>query len=118
MVVAQAGIPTHLGINSWGTQRTLTQLFVQVIPGLGPLASLTPVPRSRSTGSQQQMVQAKNIEYMPIVDGVEFVSTGASAVNCLSDVGSANRPITLSTNTNSRFNSVSLGTPIKTLPAN
>ena len=34
MVVAQAGVPVHLGIHSWGTEVSLTRLFAQVIPGL------------------------------------------------------------------------------------
>ena len=117
VVVAQAGVPLHLSINNWRTQRSLTWLFVQVINWLGPLASLTPVPQPRSTGAQQWAVLAVNTKYTPILpQGVELVPTVAWEVNCLSEVGPANRPITLSTDNDSGFKSVDLRTPVRTLP--
>ena len=52
MVVAQAGVPVHLGINNWATTASMTRLFAQVIPGLGSL--------HRCTSMLEQ------IKYMPI----------------------------------------------------
>ena len=52
MVVAQAGVPVHLGVNNWATTASMTQLFAQVIPGLGSLHGCT--------------VALEQIEYMPI----------------------------------------------------
>ena len=37
MVIAQAGVPVHLWVHSWAVQSAMTQLFTQVIPGLGSL---------------------------------------------------------------------------------
>ena len=37
MVVAQAGIPVHLGVNTWATTVSMTWLFTHIIPGLGSL---------------------------------------------------------------------------------
>ena len=42
MVVAQAGVPVHLGVHSWATQASMTWLFVQVIPEAGLLKWLEP----------------------------------------------------------------------------
>ena len=64
MVVAQAGIPVHLGVNNWATTASMTWLFAQVIPGLGSLHRCTAVP--------------KQIEYMPIAPkGCKMVSTSS-----------------------------------------
>ena len=64
MVVAQAR--AHLCINNWVTQVSLTQLFTQVIPGLGSLTSLALAPRPSTTGVQWQTAPAQNVQYTPI----------------------------------------------------
>ena len=46
------GVPVHLGVNNWAYTASMTQLFTQVIPGLGSL--------HRYTETSEQ------IEYMPI----------------------------------------------------
>ena len=45
MVVAQAGVLVHLGVNNWATTASMTQLFAQVIPGLGSLHRCTTAPK-------------------------------------------------------------------------
>ena len=55
MVVAQARVLVHLGLHSWATQALLTQLFAQVIPGLGSLTHLNPVAQPGSTWVSRQV---------------------------------------------------------------
>ena len=47
MVVAQAGVPLHLGDHTWAAMASMTRLFTQVILGLGslPLQPLSPGAR-------------------------------------------------------------------------
>ena len=54
MVVAQAGVPVHLGFHSWATQVLLTWLFAQVIPGLGSLTGFGPAAQPGTTRVPQR----------------------------------------------------------------
>ena len=44
MVVAQAGVPIHLGVNNWAAMASMTRLFAQVILGLGSLHGCAAMP--------------------------------------------------------------------------
>ena len=70
MVVAQVGVPVHLGVNNWATMASMTRLFTQVIPGLGSLHGCT-------NGTRADRIHA----YTPegVYDGSDFViSRGTS----------------------------------------
>ena len=102
MVVAQAGIPVHLGVNNWATTASMTQLFAQVIPGQGSLHRCT--------------MASKQIEYTPIAPkGCTMVSTSLFPREQVQDEGTATRPIYLGNETDSGLSSMGRSIPIKTL---
>ena len=102
MVVAQAGIPVHLGVNNWATTMSMTQLFAQVIPGLGSLHGCTAVP--------------EQIEYTPIPPkGFMMVPTSSFPGQQVRVEGTATRPIYLENETDSGISSMGQSTPVKTL---
>ena len=93
MVVTQAGVPVHLGVNNWATTASMTQLFAQVILGLGSLHRCTTTP--------------KQIEYMPIAPkGSTMVSTLLFPGQQVWDEGTATRPIYLGNETDSEVSSM------------
>ena len=101
MVVAQAGIPVHLGVNNWATMASMTQLFTQVISGLGSLHGCTMAP--------------KQIKYTPIPLKVStMVSASLFPGEQVWDEGTATRPIYLGNETDSGVSSMGRSTPVKT----
>ena len=101
MVVAQAGVPIHLGVNNWATTTSMTRLFAQVIPGLGSLYGCTVVP--------------EQIEYMPIAPkGCMMVLTSSFPGEQVWDEGTATHPIYLGNKTDSGISSMGQSTPVKT----
>ena len=102
MVVTQAGLPVHLGVNNWATTASMIQLFAQVIPGLGSLHRCTMAP--------------KQIEYTPIAPkGCMMVSTSLFPGEQVRDEDIVTRPIYLGNKTDSGVSSMGQSTPIKTL---
>ena len=102
MVVTQASVPVHLGVNNWATTASMTRLFTQVIPSLDSLHGCTMVP--------------KQIEYTPIPPkGSTMVSTSLCPGEQVQDEGTATRPIYLGNETDSRVSSMGRSTPVKTL---
>ena len=101
MVVTQAGISIHLGVNNWAATASMTRLFAQVIPGLGSLHGCTAAP--------------EQIEYTPIPqEGSTMVSTSLFSRKQVRKEGTAARPIYLGNDTNSGISSISQSTPLKT----
>ena len=101
MVVAQAGVPVHLGVNNWATTASMTRLFAQVIPGLGSLHGCTAVP--------------EQIEYTPIPPkGSTMVPTSSFPGEQVWDEGTATRPIYLGNETDSGISSMGQSTLVKT----
>ena len=102
MVVAQASVPIHLGVNNWATTTSMTRLFAQVILGLGSLHGYTAVP--------------EQIEYTPIPPkGCMMVLTSSFPREQVRDEGTATRPIYLGNETDSGISSMGRSTPFKTL---
>ena len=98
MVVTQAGVPVHLRVNNWAATASTTQLFAQVIPGLG---SCTAAP--------------EQIEYMTIPPkGCTMVLTSLFSRKQVRKEGTAVRPIYLGNETDSGISSISRSTPVKT----
>ena len=101
LVVAQAGVPVHLGVNNWVATASITQLFAQVIPGLGSL--------------HRCMAAPEQIEYMPIPPkGCTMVPMSLFGKPVWKE-GTAACPIYLGNNTDSGISSISQSTPVKTL---
>ena len=101
MVVTQASVPVHLGVNNWATTASMTRLFAQVIPGLGSLHGYTVVP--------------EQIEYTPIPPkGCTMVPTLSFPGEQVQDEGTATRPIYLGNETDSGISSMGQSTPVKT----
>ena len=101
MVVTQAGVLVHLGVNNWATTASMTRLFVQVIPGLGSL--------HRSTVALEQ------IKYMPIPPkGSMMVSTSLFPRQQVQVEGTATHPIYLENETDSGTSLMGRSTPVKT----
>ena len=101
MVVAQARVPVHLGVNNWATTASMTRLFAQVIPGLGSLHGCTAVP--------------KQIEYTPIpLKGCTMVPTSSFPGEQVWEEGTATHPIYLGNETDSGISSMGRSTPVKT----
>ena len=61
MVVAQAGVPVHLSVHTWATQVSMTQLFAQVIPGLGSLSGSGLATITGGTQMSQPVAAPKEI---------------------------------------------------------
>ena len=102
MVVAQARVPVHLGINNWAATASMTQLFAQVIPGLGSLHGCVAAP--------------EQIEYTPIpLKGCTMVPTSLFSRKQVRKEGTATHPIYLGNDTDSGISSISRSTPVKTL---
>ena len=100
MVVTQASVPVHLGVNNWATMASMTRLFAQVIPGLGSLHGCTTVLRQ--------------IEYTPISPkGSTMVSSPLFPREQVWDKGTATRPIHLENETDSLVSSMGQSTPVK-----
>ena len=101
MVVAQAGVPVHLGVNNWATTASMTWLFAQVILGLGSLHEYTAAP--------------EQIKYTPIPPkGCTMVPTSSFPGEQVWDEGTATRPIYLGNETDSGISSMGRSTPVKT----
>ena len=101
MVVTQAGVPVHLGVNNWATTASMTRLFAQVILGLGSLHGYTVVP--------------EQIEYTPIPPkGCMMVLTSLFPREQVWDKGTATRPIYLGNETDSGISLMGWSTPVKT----
>ena len=102
MVVTQAGVPIHLGVNNWATAASMTRLFTQVILGLGSLHGCTAVP--------------EQIEYTPIPPkGCTMVLALSFSGKQVRNEGTAARPIYLENETDSRISSMGRSTLVKTL---
>ena len=102
MVVAQASVPIHLGINNWATTTSMTQLFTQVIPGLGSLHGYTAAP--------------EQIEYTPIpLKRCTMVLTSLFPREQVRYKGTATCPIYLGNETDSGTSSMGQSTLVKTL---
>ena len=103
------------------TQRSLTQLFTQVVPRISLVLHPQLSFRSSSTGddstSQQLESEEGTVHYMAIPGSKDMVmkSTDLWEANCLPLTSSAQRPITLSTDSDSGFGSVDWGTPVRAL---
>ena len=109
MVVAQAGVLVHLVVSNWATTASMTQLFAQVIPGLGSLHGCTPATASSSTAVPEK------IEYTPIpLEGNTMVPASLFPGKQVRKDGTATRPIYLGTNEDSRISSISQCTPART----
>ena len=112
MVAAQTGVPLHLCINSWRTQRSITRLFSQVVPGLCPGLHPQPSFQSCSTRddstSQQLESEGGTVQYVAIPGSKDVVMTPTDLweVNHIPPTGSAQRPIMLSTDSDSGFGSI------------
>ena len=101
MVVTQASVPVHLGVNNWATTASMTQLFAQVIPGLGSLHRFTAVP--------------EQIEYTPIAPkGCMMVPTLSFPGEQVWEEGTDTCPIYLGNETDSGISSMGQTTPAKT----
>ena len=101
MVVAQAGVPVHLGVKNWATTASMTWLFAQVILGLGSLHGCT--------------VALEQIKYMPIPPkGSTMVPTSSFPREQVWDEGTATHPIYLGNETDSGISSMGWSTPVKT----
>ena len=88
MVVTQAGVPVHLGVNNWATTASMTRLFAQVIPGLGSLHGCA--------------AALEQIEYMPIAPkGCMMVPTSSFPGEQVQEEGTATHPIYLGNETDS-----------------
>ena len=102
MVVAQAGLLVHLGVNNWTTTASMTRLFAQVIPGLGSLHRCTAV--------------LEQIKYTPIPPkGFTMVPTLSFPGQQVGVEGTATRAIYLENETDSEISSVGRSTKVKTL---
>ena len=116
MVVTQAGVPVHLGVHSWAMQVAMTQLFAQVIPGLGSLSGLSPVTTPMGAHTAQLAAQTEQVQYTAIPsEGSTMVSTGLFPGKQVRCDGMATRPIYLGNDTDSGISSTGLATPVKTL---
>ena len=101
MVVTQAGVPVHLGINNWATTASMARLFAQVILGLGFLHGCTAAP--------------EQIEYTPIPPkGSMMVPTSSFPGEQVRVEGTATCPIYLGNKTDSGISSMGQSTPVKT----
>ena len=118
MVVAQAGVPIHLGVHSWAAQVSMTQLFTQVILGLGSLSGLSPTSANASLGMQtsQLAVPTEQVQYTAILpDGSTMVLASLLPGKQVRSNGSATRPIYLGNDTDSRISGIDPSTPVKVL---
>ena len=118
MVVAQAGVPIHLGVHSWAAQVSMTRLFTQVILGLGSLSGLSPTSANASLGMQtsQLAVPTEQVQYTAILpDGSTMVLASLLPGKQVQSDGSATRPIYLGNDTDSRISGVDPSTPVKVL---
>ena len=118
MVVTQARVPVHLGVHSWATQASMTQLFAQVILGLGSLSGLSPANTTTSIGAQmaQPAVPAEQVEYVVIPpDGNTMVKTSLFPRKQVRCDGSAAWPIYLGNDTDSGMSCIDQSTPVKAL---
>ena len=101
MVVAQAGVPIHPGVNNWATTASMTQLFAQVIPCLNSLHRCTAVP--------------EQIKYTPIAPkGCMMVLVSSFPREQFQEEGTATCPIYLGNKTDSGVSSMGRSTPVKT----
>ena len=121
MVVAQAGVPIHLGVHSWAAQASMTWLFTQVIPGLDSLSGLSSTNTTASIGTQtpQPAVPTEQVEYVAIPpDGSTMVKTSlfpGKQVRCDDSVA---QPIYLGNDTDSGISCIDQSTPEKPRVAN
>ena len=114
MVVTQAGVPLHLGVHTWAAMASMTQLFTQVIPGLGSLHRHTPATITRSTAVPEK------IEYMPLPqEGSTMVPARLFPRKQVCRDGMATHPFYLGNDTDSGISSIIhsilVKTPVKTL---
>ena len=118
MVVAQAGVPIHLGVHSWAAQVSMTRLFTQVILGLGSLSGLSPISANTSLGMQtsQLAVPTEQVQYTAILpDGSTVVLASLLPGKQVQSDGSATRPICLGNDIDSRISGIDPSTPVKVL---
>ena len=103
MVVAQAGVPVHPGLNNWATTASMTRLFAQVIPGLGSLHRCVAAP--------------EQIEYTPIpLEANMMVLTSLFPGKQVQKEGTPAHPIYLGNNTDSRISSITRCNMLKLPP--
>ena len=98
MVVVQARVSIHLGVNSWAAQASMTWLFAQVIQGLGSLSGLSPACANASLGMQmsQPTVPTEQVKYTAIPpDGSTMVLASLFPGKQVRSDGSAAQPIYL-----------------------
>ena len=116
MVVAQAGAPIHLGVHSWAAQASMTQLFTQVILGLGSLSGLSPGSVNASLGRQmsQPEMPTEQVQYMAIPpDRSTMVLSSLFPGKQVRSDSSVARPIYLGNDTDSGISGVDPSTPVK-----
>ena len=116
MVVAQAGVPVHLGVHSWAAQASMTQLFTQVILGLGSLSGLSPASVNASLGMRTSQLAAptEQVQYTAIPpDGSTMVLSSLFPGKQVWSDGSAARPIYLGNDTDSGISGIDPSTPVK-----
>ena len=116
LVVAQAGVPIHLGVHSWAAQVSMTRLFAQVIPGLGSLSGLNPGRANASLGTNttQPAASAKKVQYTVIpLDGSTMVLASLFPGKQVQSDGSATQPIYLRNDTDSRISGIDPSTLVK-----
>ena len=118
MVVAQARVPVHLGVNSWAAQVSMTPLFTQVILGLGSLNGLSPTSTNAPLGTwtSQPAVPTEQVQYTAIpLDGSTMVLSSLFPGKQLRSDGSAAQPIYLGNDTDSGISGIDPSTPVKVL---
>ena len=77
MVVTQAGVLVHLGVHSWATQASMTQLFTQVILGLVSLSGYGLATIAGSAQMSHLTAAMEKAPYTPIpLGGSTMVPVG------------------------------------------
>ena len=116
MVVAQARVPTHLGVHSWAAKVSMTQLFAQVILGLGSLSGLSPVSANASLSMQTSQTAAptEQVQYTAIPpEGSTMVSTSLFPGKQVRRDSLAAWSIYLGNDTDSGISGIDPSTPVK-----
>ena len=114
-MITEAGVPVHLRVHSWAMQASMTQLFAQVIPGLGFLSGSPPAIIIGATQISQPGAMVEEIQYTPIPpEGSMMVPAGLFSRKQVRSDGTANCPIYLRNDTDSGISSISHSTLMKT----
>ena len=93
----------------------MTQLFAQVIPGLGSLSGFSPVTIPGDTQMSQPAALTEQVQYTAIpLEGSTMVSIGLFPGKQVRSDGTAAHPIYLGNDTDSRISSIGHSSPVKT----